>query len=375
MKTISVLVIATIILVATSDLQAQSILRRLEKAKSSIENATRTSEKRKERQQEKEERTNPASVDKTTFHEQQLEENKTDATGSDKSSDYKPRVGKILFAKGTANPNIEDQSTFVNTLDLSSPSFFNVYLEDPLRAIFLRLNKVGEYGLVPAIITRKYYINDALIAMYTDEVDSDEFKQKAVFSDVLVPSNQDDFYNNEMRIGVLAHVFSSLKPGTYKFRAEYVQTKSTPKPSTTGSAATEFDNEDIVVASGEVNIQIDANTLNAYCKKYGRPKFSKGVIEGQPKLEQQITRVLKDIRNHTPIYMYASDNWKIIRGQFDRILAREARIYYVRTNETGRCELADFVVRQDYEGNGYGAPKFGVNTFPPAFKFVVCQNY
>lgn len=369
------LIVSAFVLTTISSAEAQSLLRKLEKAKSSIENAARNVEKREERKQEKQDRTNPASVEKTTFHEQQLGTAEANVKGSDKSAPYTPRVGKIMFGKGRTNPDIADQNAFVNTLDLSSPSFFNVYLEDPLRSIFVRINDVGEYGLVPSIITRKYYINNELIATYTDEVDSDEFRHKAVFSDVLVPSGQGDFERNEMRIGVLAHVFSSLSPGTHKFRAEYVVGKNTPKPSSNGSAAIEYDNEDIVVASGEVDLQIEANALHAYCTKYGRPKFSKGVIEGQAKLEQQLTQLVKNDRKRQPIYMYASDSWKIIRGSLDRIIGREARIYYVFTNESGRCELADFVVHQAYEGNGYGAPTFGVSTFAPAFKFVVCQNY
>lgn len=375
MKKLFYTLIATaFVLASIPSAEAQSLLRKLERAKSSIENATRTAEKREERKQEQQDRTNPASVEKTTFHEQQLAPQEASGSKSDHSP-YTPRVGKIMFGKGRTNPDIADQSAFVNTLDLSSPSFFNVYLEDPLRSIFVRINDVGEYGLVPSIITRKYYINDELIATYTDEIDSDEFRHKAVFSDVLVPSDQSDFEYNEMRIGVLAHVFSSLSPGTHKFRAEYVVGKNTPKPSSNGSAAIEYDNEDIVVASGEVDLQIDATTRNAYCTKYGRPKFSKGVIEGQATLEQQLTQLVKNDRKRDPIYMYASDSWKIIRGAFDRIIGREARIYYVFTNESGRCELADFVVHQAYEGNGYGAPTFGVSTFAPAFKFVVCQNY
>lgn len=375
MKKLFYTLIATaFVLASIPSAEAQSLLRKLERAKSSIENATRTAEKREERKQEQQDRTNPASVEKTTFHEQQLATQEANGSESDHSP-YTPRVGKIMFGKGRTNPDIADQSAFVNTLDLSSPSFFNVYLEDPLRSIFVRINDVGEYGLVPSIITRKYYINDELIATYTDEVDSDEFRHKAVFSDVLVPSDQSDFEYNEMRIGVLAHVFSSLSPGTHKFRAEYVVGKNTPKPSSNGSAAIEYDNEDIVVASGEVDLQIDATIRNAYCTKYGRPKFSKGVIEGQATLEQQLTQLVKNDRKRDPIYMYASDSWKIIRGAYDRIIGREARIYYVFTNESGRCELADFVVHQAYEGNGYGAPTFGVSTFAPAFKFVVCQNY
>lgn len=348
-------IVSLVLMTITIDLKAQNILNRVERGVRSAQNASKNIQKSKEKQQQKEERSNPKSVEKSSFHEK--------------------NIGKILFAKGSTNANLEESGLFVTTLDLNSPSFFNVYLEDPLYAIHARNHQLKEYSVVPKVFGRKYYINGELIAEYTDEIDEIQFKQNAIFSDVLVPANYDDFKQNEMRVGVLAYVFSSLNPGTHKFKVEYVMTKSTPKTNNTGSAAIEYDNQDYVVASGEVDIKVDANSVNSYAKQYGRPKFSKGVIEGDKKLEEKLRAMVKSDANRTPIYMYASDSWTIKRGDFDRIIGREARVYYVFKNSTGRCELADFFVYQSYEGNGYGNPVFSRRKDGLPFKFVVCQNY
>src|SRR5690606_11274401 len=97
--------------------------------------------------------------------------------------------------------------------------------------------------------------------------------------------------------------------------------------------------------------------------------------QGESTLENQLVEMIKRDTKRDPIYVYASDSWTILRGSFDVITGREARLYYIFKNANGRCELADVMIYQAYEGNKYGHPRFLNNKYAPAFKYVVCQNY
>ncbi len=355
MKHIQYIMLAGILHFFTTVAHGQGVLGKVQKAVKGIENVNRNIKKNEERRAEVENKVNPKSTQKSEFHQ--------------------ARIGQIHFAQGQPNPQLEDETQFVKTVDLSSPSYFNVYLEDPLHTIVARNNNLEEYSVVNSAFIRRYYINDELIVSYGDQIEEDPFRQQHIFSDVLVPASHADFEEHEMRVGLLAHVFSSLQPGTYKLKVEYALVKSTELPNTDGSAAKYYDNQEFTIASGEVDVKIDAASLLKYCTRYGRPKFDKGVLEGQANLEKQIETLIKRDSKRTPVYIYANDNWTLNRGALDRVISREVRVYYVFTNDKGRCEVADCVILQGYDGSTYQAPKFTLSKYAPAYKYVCCQNY
>ena len=336
-------------------INAQGIVGKIQKVKNGIENASRNVKKDTEKRKEKEERTNPKSVDKSDFHSQ--------------------NIGKVLFVKGPRSSVVEGEERSQEVLDLNSPSYLNIYLEDPLYNILAKQNKIGEYDVVSPGLTRRYYINNELICKYSENMDMDDFKTKVLLSEVFVPEDEMTFKENEFKVGVMAHVLSSLMDGTHTLKVDYVINISKEVPSSPGSAAISYENHEHLVASGEVKVNINKSDLNRYCKLYGRPKFSKGVLQSEAQLERTITDMIKADSKRTPIYMYGNDNWTILRGAFDRIVGREVRVYYVFINDKGRAELSDCVIRQDYDGRNYINAKFGLSRNAPAFKYVCKQNY
>lgn len=287
---------------------------------------------------------------------------------------YKVTEGKILFGTGSSTTSTSGIQP-VSSINLTSPSFYQVQLSEPAHDIKKKIDNLGQYGVISNYVNINYYINNELITSYSDEIEPNTFQTGTVYAFPIVPSNNGDFKNNEMSVGVLAHVFSSLNPGTYKLRLEYTLTQNIKKENVTDYSQGEYDHKEIIIASGEVNVQVDASSVNAYAKNYGRPKFTKGVLQGQATLENQIVEIIQREYNKTPIYVYASDSWTILRGNFDVITGREARVYYVYKADNGRCEMADIMIRQNYEGNNYGHPILRLNKYAPAFKYVVCQNY
>lgn len=294
-------------------------------------------------------------------------------TASKKNTTYTGAVGKISFFTGTTNPNA-DKNSGISTIDLAQPIAMNAYLEDAIYNIKAHHEKIGKYDHIAPAVLKKYYINGELITTYWDNIGHEAFKENKVLSDVIVPDDIYAFKQNEMRVGVLAHVFSALKAGTHKFKIEYYTAINTPLPNTTGSAATEYKNEELLLASGEVDLKIDANTLNQYCKAYGRPKFGKGVLAGQAALEADIKSLIQK-KGHNPIYIYAEDNWKLYRNDFGVVTKRELLVYYVFTNDKGRCEAINFYVIQDNDNGKYYKVRESATQTSPMFKYVVCQNY
>jgi len=337
------------------EIYAQGLMGKIQRVKNGLENASRNIEESEAKKQEANERNNPPSVAKSDFHTR--------------------HIGKILFAKGGLNPELSDESQFVQAVDLKNAHSFNVYLEDPMYNIMCKHRHVKEFDVVVPVFTRKYYINNELIASYTDNMDQETFRQKAVFADVLVPANKTDFHENEFRVGVLAHVFSTLTDGKHRLKVEYILTVAKELPNTTGSAAREFENQEILMAAGEVDVHVNRQDRDAYCKAYGRPKFDKGVLQGQAQLEQRIAQLIRSDTKRDPIYIYAADNWTIVRGALDRVIARESRVFYVFKNQNGRAELADCKIKQEFDGQNYQNPAFGFYNYSPAFRYVCLQNY
>ncbi|MET3732442.1 hypothetical protein [Moheibacter stercoris] len=335
-----------------SEVNAQKLLNIIDKTVQGVENVKRNKEKNDEKEQNK---PNTKSVAKSNFHQNYM--------------------GKIMFAKGTPNSNLEDASQFVQTLDLNQPSYFNAYLPDPLYVLKASKEKLGEYDIVSPHIIRNYYINNQLIASYTDNIDGQIFKNALVFTDVFVPADGFEFDKNKFPVGALAHVFSSLNAGKHKLKVEYLINISEKIPAGNGSAAFNYNNTTLKVAEGEVDVQFTAAELANYTKAYGRPKYNQGVLQNDSKLIGQVSDLIKGNFKKTPVYIYADDNWRLERNYLDRVVSRSVQVYYVYKNDKGRCEVDNLVIKQNYDGQTYYAPVETINTYGKPFKFVVCQNY
>lgn len=280
-------------------------------------------------------------------------------------------LGKIRFVSGSKNAVNPNQPGFVDAVNLSSPFHYTAYLEQSIGNYDIANNaKKGGAG----VFFKKFYIDNVLIANVPEELDEITYLNQTIYSDVLVPANQQEFLDNEMKMGVLAHVLSTLTPGMHQLKIEIVVIKSIASSGGGGQGYT-YDNTEVPIATGVVNVQIDQAALNNYTNKYGRPKISKGVLVGQANLEKQVIELIKRTDNITPVYVYAADNWKITRDAFNQIISREARGFYVFKNSTGRCEIADFVIFQDYEGGGYTNPKYHHSRFAKSFKYAVCSSF
>lgn len=351
MKTLSFILL--LLVLSNTSSYSQKLLRALEKAKTSVQNVTTSN-------------TNDAV---------QSSNNSTSSNEVPKSEFHTKHTGKILFAQRARNVALADESQLLSTIDLKQPCYVNAYLEAPLFTTKAQHEKIGQYDIVSPHVIRNYYINDQLIASYIDPITQDQFRNQPVLSDIIVPSNEYELADNKFRLGLLAHVFSALDAGAHRLRIDYQINISQPKSAGNGSAATDYENKPITVASGEVMLQISPQTLTDYCKRYGRPKFSKGVLAGQPQLEQQLTSFIKTNKGHHPIYVYADDNWTLRRGDFNRVVSRDVQVYYIFTNATGRCEMANFVATQSFDGSTYYPPKEGINKMGPGFKFATCQQY
>jgi hypothetical protein len=335
-----------------TELAAQNILNRVVKTVNAVENISRNEKNRQEKEANK---PNTKSVTKTAFQ--------------------KEFMGKIMFGQGNLNPNLEDASKFVQTLDLTQPSFVNAYLPDPLYVIKASKEKIGEYTIVSPHVIRNYYINNQLIATYSDKIEDEVFKKSLVLSDVFVPANSTDHENNKFRVAVLSHVFSTLSPGTHRLKVEYQIHINEPKPSAGGSAAIEYDNKTFTVATGEVDVKFTQSELDKYCRTYGRPKFDQGVLIGQPQLESQVKSLIQKQKNITPFYVFANDDWELERDYFNKVISRKVLVQYVYKNPSGRCEIQNLMIKQSYDGSSYYAPVETINPNSPSFKFATCQNY
>lgn len=213
-----------------------------------------------------------------------------------------------------------------------------------------------------------------MIAQYIDKMNGDVYKNNAILSEAIVPSNYADYKANEFAISMMAHVVSSLDPGTYEFKMELSIIVSTPRPASDGSAAIEYDNEEKVIAEGSVKVQVDAAARDAYCKQYGRPKYDKGALTYDNKLEAQVKDLIYKNTRRKPVYIFANDQFIYNRGKLDRILSRQIVTYYVYTNQSGRCEVVPLYIKQNYDGVNYDAPVeivYNQSFFP----YGVCQNY
>jgi len=351
MKKIFITSLSLLALTATETVMAQNFINKIERGIRTIDNVSNNMKNKEEDHRQTQDKINPQSTTK--------------------SPEHKSRQKQILFSSSPSASN----ANFLQQIDLNNPVYFHVYLEDPLHNLVVKANNSKKYDIVSTYVLRKYYINGQLIASYSDDLGEEVSKRHDLLTEVLVPKDHSEFKDNEMRIGVFAHVFSALSPGVHKLKLEFCIIKNTPKKNGTNPDGGEYDNEEIVVASGEVDVKVDANSVNTFARSYGRPKFSKGVLQGDPTLEKQLVDIIKRETNRDPIYVYASDYWTILRGAYNVITGREARLYYVFKNDKGRCELADVMMYQSYEGNNYGYPRFLNNKFAPAFKYVVCQNY
>ncbi len=303
-------------------------------------------------------------------YNQNVVEDRNNSEAKSKNETAKINVGKIHFVKGSVNPRV-DPSQYVKSIDLSSPCYMIADLDLPIATI---RKQVNQNDLLVPEMSKRYYINGELIADYSDPIDDYIFSSSDRIPEVIVPSDPYEYDANKMRMGVWAHIFSNLGTGTYKLKVEVYIVKNIPYE-VPGEAGYRYNNEDVVIATGEVELKTDANLVNKYAKDYGRPKFSKGVLQGQSGLEAQVKSLIQTQRNETPIYIYADDKWDIKRGAFDRIISREVRLYYIVKTPSGRCELKDFNLTQDFNGSSYEAPFMGVRKFGLPFKFVVCQNY
>jgi hypothetical protein len=334
---------------------AQGLMGKIQKVKGNIENATKAPAQTVEKSDENEQ---------TPFEEE-----------TPKSAPQVTTKGKILFSRGAIKRNVENPEQFVQELDLKSPSFFNVYLPAPMDQMSRQLQGLGPNDRVSASVTRKYYLNNEPIATYAAQVPTEEFKSQTIYSDVFVPASQASFKEQEFQIGVIAHVVSSLEPGTHRLKVEYVLNVNKEMPNTTGSAGKTYENTEEVIASGEVDVSITTNDRDAYCRAYGRPKYGKGVLQGEAQLEKRIKEMVNADSKVAPLYMYADDNWTLLRGALDRVTGRQVRIYYVFQNQSGRAELADCVIRQDFDGRNYQGATFAFDKGGRVFKYVCLQNY
>lgn len=378
-------ILTVVILNLTSyNAKAQRFLKQLEKAASSVANSTVISGDNKSNNTSNNNNTTTATNNNhnsstTTNNNNNSSNNNTinntaaPVESKNTLSDFHQKnIRKILFSKSQENL---DMPQLVNTVDLKQPYYINAYFENSLAEIKAERQPSEEYNQETPFIIRNYFINNELIASYNDVITQEQFSQTSAISDVLVPENENEFKANEFRMGVLSHVFSSLQPGTHRFKIEYQLNISTKKPQGNGSAAYIYENVPFTVATGEVDIAINASDLTTYCKNYGRPKFEKGIIHNEPQLEKQIAGIIKANRGKEPVYVYADDNWVLKRDALNRVLSREAQIYYIFTNDKGRCEMANFPIVQTFDGKSYYPPKEGFNKRGVGFKFASCQNY
>lgn len=298
---------------------------------------------------------------------------------NEKNNEMKPanptgkthKVGKIEFFNGTTNAT---GGTAVSTIDLSQSYYMRASLDGTLMDIKNIYENRRQYDVIVPNLIITYYINGQAIVTHVERLDDHTFRNNKVLSNPIVPTNRMDFKDNEFPISLLAHVVSNLNPGNYTFKVDYNIVTSVGRNATDGSASIEYDNTDRLVASGEVNLMIEAQSRDAFCKNYGRPKYSKGVLDFDAALEQQVKQLIERNTKHKPIYIFANDNFEYKRGALDRILARQVLCYYVFTNASGRCEISPFFIKQEFDGQHYAFPVQLIYN-DVFFRYGVCQNY
>lgn len=69
------------------------------------------------------------------------------------------QVGVIQFAAGVPNARNANNVSYVNTIDLSQPYYYNIKLDKPVGEIKNGYEKRGQYDIVVPNIIRTYYLN------------------------------------------------------------------------------------------------------------------------------------------------------------------------------------------------------------------------